>query len=260
MKIVRAVAAVLLSLHLCAAQDGGGVVKGTPDEAYTRELVRLIEGLQKNPWQGWKSDTVVVVRYLGDTSAGTAAHVQPDLVYRVVEADKLFNRTQVVKGKPVRQEFLVKDQPGLDAASVWFKERDKATTEIELDGFTLPGLLSELRVEVFPGGSRTTKEWSLAAHPSVLLRQETNGVGWRVTSAKVSKKIGEREFQCVEIKKTLTAYHKGRMDVETTQYLSPDVPGHLVEEIQLFFRSRNGQKSPTPFMVVHQKVVELQGL
>lgn len=44
----------------------------------------------------------------------------------------------------------------------------------------------------------------------------------------------------------------------TTQYLSPDVPGHLVEEIQEFTKVEKEQTSSAPYMVVHQKVVELK--
>jgi hypothetical protein len=44
----------------------------------------------------------------------------------------------------------------------------------------------------------------------------------------------------------------------TTQYLCLDVPGHLVEEIQEFFKVKREQRSSTPFQIVHQKVVELK--
>jgi hypothetical protein len=90
-----------------------------------------------------------------------------------------------------------------------------------------------------------------------LLRQETNGEGWVVTSAKASKKIGEREFECVEIKRRMRFYSGGPMMHVSTQYLSPEVPGHVVEEMEEFYRV--GEKGVlTPDMVVHQKVVELK--
>jgi hypothetical protein len=253
MKVVLAVA-LLLSPTPCRAQDGR-VTKTAADGAYTARLVRLVEGLQKNPWRGWKAGTVVVVRYLGDSVNGMNARVQPDLVYKVLEADKLFERTQVYKGKFYRQEFLVKDQTGLNAANKWAK--DAVAADVEIDGFTLGGLLTESRLEVFPGGTWVTKEWSLAGRPSILLRQEMSGEGWRITSAKASKKIGEREFECVEIKRRMRFYSGGPMMHVTTQYLSPEVPGHFVEEVEEFYRV--GEKGVlTLNMVVHQKVVELK--
>ena len=255
MKVVLAVA-VLLSPILCRAQDGRDI-KSAPDGAYTARLVRLVEGLQKNPWRGWKAGTVVVVRYLDDALNGMNARAQPDLVYKVLEADKLFERTQELKGKSYRQEFLVKDQRGLDAARVRLKDENAAASDVEIDGFTLSALLTELHMEEFPGGGRTTKEWSLAGHPSILLRREVNGEGWRVTSASASKKIGGREFACLEIKERMRFYSDGPMEVVTTRYLSPEAPGHLVEEVEEFFRV--GDKGAlTPYMVVHQKVVELK--
>jgi hypothetical protein len=183
--------------------------------------------------------------------------MQPDLVYKVMEADKLLIVTQVFKGKPSRRDFLIKDQPGLEAA--WARVIDPSTTEVEIDGFTLTSLLSELSVTEFPGGTRVTKQWTLASHPSVVLWEEVNGGdGWRVTSARVIKKIGESEFPCVEISKWMRFYYHGPNDVMTTQYLSPDVPGHLVEERQELFKVKKGQRSSTPYQVVHQKVVGLK--
>ena len=257
MKVFLAVA-LFLSPTLCRAQDGRGA-GSAPDEAYTARLVRLVEGLQKNPWRGWKAGTVVVVRYLGDadTSKGVFAYVQPDLVYKVLETDRLFGRTQEVKGKSFLQEFFVKDQRGFGAPRTRLKDEDAAAAEVEIDGFTFDALLSELSFVEFSGGTWVTKEWSLAGHPSILLRQEVNGEGWRVTSAKASKKIGEREFECVEIKTRMRFYSDGPAEVLTTQYLSPEVPGHMVEELEEFFRV--GDKGVlTPYMVIHQKVLELK--
>ena len=258
MKVIYALTIVLLSLTLCQAQNSNGP-RRAPDEAYTRQMVRLLTGLQKNPWLGWESGTEVVVRYFGDSNpaATPRALVQPDLTYKVMEADKLFARTQLFKGKLTRQDFLVKDQVGLDAA--WPRVITPSTTDVEIDGFTLTCLLSELVVTEFPGGTRVTKEWTLASHPSIVLRKEVNGVeGWRVTSARAIRKIGEREFACVEIKERMRFYHHGPIDVITTRYLSPDVPGHLVEQIEEFFKVKKNQVSPAPYMVVHQKVVELK--
>jgi hypothetical protein len=258
MKVIYALTMVLFSLTLCQTQESNAPQR-TPDDAYTPQLVRLLTGLQKNPWQGWESGTEVVVRYLVDTNAAgiPLGHAQPDIVYKVMEADKLLITMQVYKGKPIRRDFLIKDQPGLDAA--WPRVIDANTTDLEIDGFRLSCLLSELTMREFPGGSMVTKEWTLAGHPSIVLRKEVNGgSGWKVTSTRVIKKIGDREFPCVEIKKWMRFYSQGPNDAMTTQYLCPDVPGHLVEEIQEFFKVKKEQRSSTPFQIVHQKVVELK--
>jgi hypothetical protein len=262
MKVILTFIIVLLSLTWCPAQHN---TRGQrePDEAYTRQLVGLVTRLQKNPWLGWESGTEVVIRYLVDSNAsGTPlGHAQPDLVYKVTETDKVLITTQVYKGKPIRRDFLIKDQPGLDAA--WAVLKDPTTTptitDMEIDGFTLGCLLSELSVHEFPGGTHVSKQWTLASHPSIVLRKELiGGGGWKVTSAQVIKKIGEREFPCVEIKKWMRFYHHGPIAAVTTQYLSPDVPGHLVEEIQEFFKVKKERRNSVPYQVVHQKVVELK--
>lgn len=255
MKALRAFAAALLSLTLCQAQGRDAGARKAPDAAYVARLAPLLTGLQKNPWAGWKAGTTVLVRYLGGgASAARAAYVQPDMVYQVLEADRLFIRTQAVNGRPARQDFLVKDQRGLGAARGG--GGDAVAADVELDGFTLACLLSEWRVTEFPGGTRTNREWALAGHPSLLVRQETNGAGWRVASANVLKKIGEREFECVEVKERMPMYSDGPAEVLTTRYLSPDAPGRLVEQIEEFYRVGKGGR--TLDMVVHQKVVGLK--
>ena len=108
------------------------------------------------------------------------------------------------------------------------------------------------------------KYWTLAGHPSVLLRSEHkhssgNGfeetTGWTITSSQVEKKIGYREFQCVEMKDRMK--NSGDMDVHTTKYLSPDVPGHLVEMIKEFYKVGEPEAEPVIYMVTHQKVTAL---
>jgi hypothetical protein len=263
MKVIYALTIILFSLTLCHAQDSNGS-RRVPDEAYTRQLIRLLTGLQKNPWVGWESGTEVVLRYLVDSNAaGTPlGHAQPDIVFKVLEADKVLITMQVYKGKSIRRVFEIKDQPGLDAA--WPRVIDPSTTgprttDQEIDGFRLSCLLSELTMHTFPGGTMVSKEWTLASHPSIVVGKEAIGSnGWRVTSAQVIKQIGEREFTCVEVKKWMRFYHHGPYDAMTTQYLCPDVPGYLVEEIMEYFKVKKGQRSSAPDQVVHQKVVELK--
>lgn len=73
----------------------------------------------------------------------------------------------------------------------------------------------------------------------------------------MSKKIGDREFECVEVKRHMRFYSDGLMRALTTQYLSPEVPGHLVEEMEEVFKvGRGGELTPSTF--AHQKVVELK--
>lgn len=252
---VLVVLALLSLVPSCAAQAGS--VPASEAE-YTRELVTLITALQKNPWRGWGAGTEVTVRYIVDRDAAgkPLGKEQPELVFKVTEADKLFELTQVVKSKPVITEFFVKDEEGLAVASRRVNEPTSA--ELEIDGFKLACLLTKTVFREIPGGARVTMEWFLASHPSIVLRKEVNGEGWRVTSARVKKTVGDKEFSCVEIKKSMRFYSDGPGESVTTQYRCSGVPGHVVEEIQEFFKIKKEQRSPTPFQVVHQKVSEIK--
>lgn len=242
---------VLFSAILCRAQTAS---VPAADAEYTKQLVGLITALQKNPWRGWGAGTEVTVSYIVDRDAAgkPLGKEQPELVFRVTEADKVFEIIQVVKNKPVITEFFVKDEEGLAVASR--RDTEPISTELEIDGFKLACLVSEMAFREIPWGTRVTKEWALASHPSIVLRKEVNGEGWRVASARVKKTVGDKEFSCVEIKKSMRFYSDGPGESLTTQYRCPGVPGHVVEEIQEFFKVKKEQRSSTPFQVVHQKV------
>ncbi len=248
-------AALLLPVTLCTAQ-AGSVPRSEAD--YARELVALMTALQKNPWRGWAVGTEVTVKYIveRDAAGKPLGNEQPDLVFKVTEADKLFELTQIVKGKPIIRELLVKDEEGLAVAAPRITE--PISVNLEIDGFKLACLLTEVRFHEFPGSARVTREWLLANQPSIVLRKEVNGVGWRITSARVKKTIGGKEFSCVEIKKSMRFYSDGPGEAVTTQYRCPGVPGHVVEEIQEFFKIKKLERSSAPFQIVHQKVVDIK--
>ena len=160
MKVVYAIAAVLLSLSLCHAQNRNDP-KRAPDDAYTRQLVRLLTGIQKNPWSGWKTGTEVVRRYLGnsDPAVKPYAYVQPDLVFQVLEADSLIAVTQVVNRRPYRQKHLVKDQGEADNPMI--KTEDATAVRLEVDDFTVACLLWEQPALFVNDGPSfpASKEW-----------------------------------------------------------------------------------------------------
>ena len=239
-----------------------GHAQASDSDAYTRELVRVITALQKNPWMGWKTGTEATIRYLVDRDAAgkPLGREQPDLIFTVIETDKVLEWKYSVKGKPSRREFLIKDQPGLDAPLRAAGLVNSSMANLELDGFKLSCLLTEISLREIPGGTWVTKEWTLASHPSVVLRKEHGNSGWRVNSARVTKTVGGKEFSCVEIKKWMRFHSGGPAEDLTTQYLCPDVPGHMVEQISEFFRIKKGQRSSKPFQIVHQKVVEIKAL
>lgn len=264
MKVVYAIGAVLLSLTLCRAQNSDDP-KRAPDDAYTRQLVRLLTGIQKNPWSGWKTGTQVVRRYVGNSDPAVKPYVsvQPDLVFQVLEGDRLIAVTQVVKGRPYRQEHLVKDQEGVDNLTI--KAEDAAAATLEVDGFTLACLFKEwssVPIYYGPGNGPSfpaIKEWRLANHPTLLLRREHGDSTWEVASVLVTKQIGEREFQCVKTIGKMHIYVDGHhMEVITTQYLSPDVPGHVVEEVKEFYKVDKEGKERVPDSITHQLVIELK--
>jgi hypothetical protein len=257
MRVIYVIATLLLSLTLCPAQNTNNPNRAQ-DDAYTQQLVRLLTGLQKNGWSGWKTGTVVVRRYLGnnDEKVKPFTYAQPDLVFEIVEADRRVAMTQVVKSKPHREESTIKAQTASDVSQ--FELQDVTAASLEVDGFTLSCLLREYPAMIVNDGpsSPGSKVWRLASHPTVVLREDSGRRTWEVASVRVVKKIGGREFKCVKTiaKSTIP----GPIEVITTQYLSPDVPGHLIEQVEEFYKVNKEGKERVLYMVVHQQVVEVR--
>ncbi len=240
-----------------------GAVQNVTSEAYLRELVRLVTELQKNPWSDWPAGTRVVVRHVneGNSAKTKRSRERPDIVFTVVEADRSFQTTQVVKGKTLRHDFLITDQPGLDTAWPASANQRPTPANISIDGVSVACLTRELSSFELSGrttGTTVRRESAMASHPSVVLRQETvDSTGWEVTSAGTRRSIGEKDFQCLEVRKWLRFYHDGPNDAIVTRYLCPGVPGHVAEERTELYKVVKGQRSAAPYQIDHQKTVEL---
>ncbi len=252
--------AVLLAVLMLVDRRPEGAVQDVTREAYPRELVRLVTELQKNPWEGWPAGTRVVVRYLIErNSKGKAlGREQPDIVFTVVEADRSIRTTQLYKGKTIRRDFLIKDQIGLDAKWPAFVTSPSTPTNLTIDRVNVACLRREMGLREIPGGTIVTREWAMVSHPSVVLRKETvDSNGWEVTSAQTRRSIGEKDFQCLEVRLWTRFYHNGPNDAITMRYLCPGVPGHVAEERIEYYKVVKGQRGAAPNQIQHQKTVEL---
>jgi hypothetical protein len=250
----------------CRTQPEEGAGAEAPSAAaLPGEIAKAVEPLQHNTWAGWKTGTEVVVRFLDDKRPGAAYHyVQPDLIYRVEKKDKLLVRLQEVNGELTRQEFDIATQtPGLDKAS---PSRVGAPAKLEIDGVSADCSLVVIPIPIpiptsqpgtdnpaprNPNDLPAIKEWTLAGHPELLLRREMGDhTWWAVVSVRARKKIGEREYRCVETRRR-TAVNDGF--ALTTTFLSPEVPGHVVEEITEHCRTAKEPGAPTLSFVSHQQ-------
>ena len=234
--------------------DGNGELDKdpAPKAIFDKETLVLIKRLQKNPWANWPTGTEIVRHFVDDSKPkqNLRAYVQPDLIYKVTERDRLLIRTQRVKGNPVRQDFRIQNHPGVAIPHISGKG---VASELVVDGANVKCLLYESALtESLANGAvvRTvTKQWVLSSHPTVLLRRSGPGQ-WTITSVRAKKHIGKKEYLCIETKARLSPPNA---HVVTTQYLHPDVPGHLVEEIKEFYKVIKGKREPAPWLITHEK-------
>jgi hypothetical protein len=211
---------------------------------------RVLEPFYRNGWHGWNPGTEVRTTFLDDKVEGWYSYVQPDLVYRLTEA--ALTRTQVVDGKPVVQQFDPANETGWQPAYLHKLPTAKATpTTIEIDGVKIDCLLYESTMDDIGrdvGGTTVLKEWVLAAHPSTWLRTEANKNYKVIKSLRELRQVGDRQLACVVVEERMEM--SGGHQI-TTSWLSPEVPGHVVEKIsQTWFEGRQ-QRS-------HERVAEMR--
>lgn len=236
------------------AEEGAAAAAARPRTGapLDKETLLLLGRLQRNPWAGWSTGTEVVRQFLDDKRRGqnVQTYVQPDITYKVLEKDRRLIRTQQVNGKPMRQDFRIRDQTGIPRPHL---TGQGAAVELAVDGANVRCLLYESRIGRIGagfGGAVVTKQWVPASHSTVLLRRESGENWWAITSLRARKRIGQREVLCIETRRRL-AIVGGH--VVTTRYLHPDVPGHLVEEIKEFYREVKGRPQPVLWMVTHER-------
>ncbi len=240
------------------AEEGAAAAAARPRTGapLDKETLLLLGRLQRNPWAGWSTGTEVVRQFLDDKRRGqnVQTYVQPDITYKVLEKDRRLIRTQQVNGKPMRQDFRIRDQTGIPRPHL---TGQGAAVELAVDGANVRCLLYESRIGRIGagfGGAVVTKQWVPASHSTVLLRRESGENWWAITSLRARKRIGQREVLCIETRRRL-AIVGGH--VVTTRYLHPDVPGHLVEEIKEFYKPVKGQPNRALWMITHERTAAM---
>src|ERR1044072_1359967 len=141
MKVARIFVFVLLLTAPCYAQNGDTDIS---DQAYLKELTRLVTALQKNAWSGWKTGTGITYTYVADSRAAGAPGViglLPDEVYRVVEADKRLVKRWVVDVKAPQEKILIKDQRS--SVPTGYSTKEEMASYLEIDGRKVACKLSE---------------------------------------------------------------------------------------------------------------------
>ena len=218
-------------------------------------LVRALTSLRQGPWNGWEDGTLVVRRYLDGEglSDGEFYYPQPDLTYVVARKDCELVRTQVVDGRRIAQTLEISNDSEFES----FQFPSVSTpVSLKIDGNDVPSVMHVAKTCETPGGCHSTTRWAVSGQSSIVVRREhSNGDWWAVTSAHVPKLIGDGIYECIELKAHVTMANGY---VESTKYVSPRVPGHLVEEINRFYKLDGPAKTPALSMITHEKTVKFQ--
>lgn len=230
-------------------------------DSVAQRVQARVRALMRHPWSHWATGVTVVRGFVPHgRGAGIAEYLQPDLTYEVVAAGKRLVRHQEVDGKVVTQELPMHPEEGLPRAFTGSDPPEVAAT-FDLDGAAVP---SVLRTQ--PGVSHdhsvapaVTRQWTLMGDDAVLLRSETTAHGkpeqlghwWALVRLDRPKTIDGVVYLCIE-----TRRRTGDSDAYAivTTFLSPEVPGHVVEEVIEYFKVPDHQR---PWMVTVEKVLRI---
>ncbi len=211
----------------------------------------------RGPGKGFPTRSTVTFSAVDDSNAalGIASYVQPDMVYRVEEADRMLSRTQVVDGTAHRQEFDITDEGGLPGAP---SLQETTATTLTIDGVPVSARTAKLeRTVLLAGGSATTSVthyWVLTDDPEILLRRSYGeGSAWSVVATDVKATLAGQELHVVETKEE-SLDGKGGHVIKTIRR-SPKVPGHVVESIVQHFRKAD---DTNPWLVTHERVSKME--
>lgn len=223
--------------------------------AHPSTLVSFIKSLQHNPWQNWETGTEIIRQITEEH------HIKKDLsgrstaVFQIVEKDQRVQRLQNIQGTLKRQEFMIKDESGIKAAS---KPLPGTQAALFIGGKLIETLLCTFE-EPHVNGERiikdTINQWVSKEDPQIILRYLSPAENWSISAIDKQRVIKQNAVACVELK----LRKKISIDeyVETIQYLSPQVPGHVVEEFKAFYKNSPDQKQPLLQYTSHEKTTQV---
>jgi hypothetical protein len=225
------------------AKASGDKVRPKTDEEH---IASRLAAFQSNGWLGWIPGTVMVMTFLSSDPKQFNSNVQPDLKYTLGDKTLPLTRAQLVQGE-ITHQTLNTGLPDSGKIAV-FRRGPKeigAAKELLLDGIKVKYLQIERTYPVDlgtgPHAERTTIDWILPTQPSICLRWGTKDSYHVVTSLHSEKTIGKEKYDCVVLERRLPLATK-QVTFETL-YLSPEVPGFVVERITEFHRDRNGDRN-----------------
>jgi hypothetical protein len=222
---------VCVCFSVCAGQAAP-----VPDKAFEQALLKALEPLQRKQLPHYVAGTEVVVQEFQDGKP-----YGPEL------KSVLKTYTPYYSGSDLMPEPLAETSNTLQVVK-------SCPSELQIDGHTVPTIVRTLSFNLWgPGfsGTRTTRQWLFAPNPKIVLRQEyvptdaedkceqSNTVDWwAVTGSGIRKRIGDKEYDCVEV--------QDRNDfvggyVVTTMYLSSQAPTFWVESVKEFYKIDKGQ-------------------
>ena len=259
MRLLTSVFLLLLAASLCVAQES----KPLDDAAYEQLLVKLLTPMQAKYAPNYLPGTELTIQEYKD---GEPYGPQGSYVLKAPTAE-------YPASSPLRDPLRVKPEEN-DPAYI-FRPRP---AELKIDGHTLKCLLrAQPPLIIIPISyssqgyiSLIKKQWVLAADPKIVLREEEIYVEWdkwfwhtsppaswwAVTSIGVKKKVGDREYLCVELKRDFYFGSDGYSI--TTDYVTADVPTYWIDQETVFYRVGKDRSKKTFHFTKNRRMLDFK--
>ncbi len=219
-----------------------------------------VRPLMTHPWSHRATGVTVVRGFIPHgRGAGIVDYLQPDLTYEITESGKGLERRQEVDGKVATQSLGMHPEEGLPKPFSRAEQPD-ISEPFEIDGAMVPSIRRTIP-SVIHGDSvgPVTNQWTLERDDSVLLRRETvtskhpgDYTSWWVLKGIDRRKtIGDKVHLCVEVQQRVGGQDHYAL---ITSFLSPEVPGHVVEQITEDYKIPN---DGSPWMVTVERTLRV---
>jgi hypothetical protein len=242
---------IMVAFTISCSHPSIATDKGSESD-FVKQVVTRLKPLQRNGWLEWTPGTVLVTTFLLSDPKKFASHVPADLTYTIGEKNTL-TRTQLFRGISEDEEvFPGRSQDGPIPVARFYKPNSGVATQLSLDGNEIKCRQFRETIPVPLGAGPLVepflKEWIIPSHPTICLRWESGKNYGVIKSIRATRTVGGKKYSCVVLEKRMALDNDG-FSLETA-YLSPEVPGFVVERTQDIYKSTEDRKP----LRIHERV------
>jgi hypothetical protein len=233
--------AIAYAIAFSAPTIANDEVAPRSESDFVNQIAARLKPLQQNGWLEWKPGTEMVRAFLPADPKQFTSYVQADQIYTIGGKNGPLTRAQaggLLKLNPGRPD------DGPIPVAYMYRPNGGEEAQLTLDGNEIKCRIFRQTIRIDLAGGHLVesvrKEWIIPSHPTICMRWEAGKNYGVIKSIRATRTVGGKKYSCVVLEKRMALPNDG-FSLEIV-YLSPEVPGFVVERTQDIYKSTEDKK------------------